>query len=502
MPDGLDNLTGVRPETMAAALPEVEDISVVAPRPVGPISVSYVATVRPKLTWALPPGETGAIVEMCRVRTCKPKPEKSFAVTGSELLVPEDLATGVWFWRLRGRASGKVGLWPSATWELVLRGPAAHGGSTAPFGSMLDFDGDGIPEVAYATFDPGWGIDVELYEHGSDRAYGSLDSSNEEDEGFFRELSFAGGIDADGDGISDFVHSGLRSTSTKKGVRLPSVHVVPGRAEERESSPEEPEVETMGADPIVPSVATIGDFDGDGYGDVLVGKDRFGFLVRGRKPGAVKLTSEPSAPVVQPGSTPFFHGTFDLNEDGLADLLYASENGLGLSMGVAVAAWEHESRQPTVLAPASAVAAATGDFDGDGRADTAVTASGKICFWFGSATGFRSGPCLPIPADVLEFGASLAAGALDGGGRDQLLATYKKRDQSTGVFVVTPDGVSGAPLAVGYGAAVTTIWMGRPGQARWATTSPEGKGLAIFEGTVEVHTLEAEADDKYARAIR
>ena len=129
-----------------------EDASVTAPRPVSPISVSLIASSRPRLRWDLdtntgaPATLTGAVVEMSRTRDFS-NDVKRFAAKGIELVVPEDLEPGIWFWRLKGEAGGSLGTTPSAVWEMLVRGPAAHGSSDTPTRSMVDMNGDGEPDL-------------------------------------------------------------------------------------------------------------------------------------------------------------------------------------------------------------------------------------------------------------------------------------------------------------------------------------------------------------------
>jgi hypothetical protein len=497
VPGGLDGLSGVRPAIEPAPLTkEVDDESLIAPRPVSPISVSYVGTLRPKLKWALPPGESGAIVEMCRQRACEPKPEKSFPVTGTELVVPDDLAAGVWFWRLRGRAPGKVGLWPSVTWELVLRGPSANGSSTTPFGGMVDFNGDGLPELVTGVYWDGE-ADIELYSSWVDP-----NQPYDGPVGYTRprggDVTFGGGLDINGDGFSDIFQGGL---SFSDGGRVPMVDIVVGRKAYDGREVEDAWIEALPSDDAGPSVAAAGDLDGDGYGDILVGKDMRGFVARGVVKGPLPVAP---VPMVRPGAKPLLYGGFDANDDGLADFVYAAADALGVATGNPKALWDSESSSPPLLTPASAMAAASGDFDGDGRPDVAVTiAQGtrKICFWFGAPAALRAGPCMTPPQGIEDFGSSITAAAVDENGHDQLLVSYKMGTR-TGVYVMTPERIEPAELAVGYGVALTTIWMGRPGLARWATMSPNRKSIAIFDGRKLREVVAADDDETYALALR
>jgi len=105
-----------------------------------------VASSRPRLKWALGTNVTGAIVELSQTRDFAGE-VKRFGAKGSELVVPEDLALGIWFWRLKGAAPGLTGTTTSVVWEMLVRGPAAYGSSDAPTRSLVDMNGDGEPDL-------------------------------------------------------------------------------------------------------------------------------------------------------------------------------------------------------------------------------------------------------------------------------------------------------------------------------------------------------------------
>ena len=52
----------------------------------------------------------------------------------------------------------------------------------------------------------------------------------------------------------------------------------------------------------------------------------------------------------------------------------------------------------------------------------------------------------------------------------------------------TPD-VQDVTYANGFGGKMTTIWPGRPGRAKWASVSADGRSIGIFEGRKKVQTL-------------
>ncbi|MBX3222718.1 MAG: VCBS repeat-containing protein, partial [Labilithrix sp.] len=147
---------------------------------------------------------------------------------------------------------------------------------------------------------------------------------------------------------------------------------------------------------------------------------------------------------------------------------------------------------------ATAIAFASGDFNGDGIADMAATiaatTSSMVCFWFGSRDSFMvQGPCArSLPGDS-RFGADITAADLEGDGVDELIVTAVNGGKDN-LRVVSLDDASAlvAPIGPpGVGLRLTTIWPGRPGKARWAAIGAGGRAVAIFEGSEIRQTLKA-----------
>lgn len=487
--DAYDGLTGGTKSDPSPAALERDDPTIGAPRPLSPISVSFVATFRPRLRWA--PGEraTGAVVELCRTRACEAGPDKRFEADGTELVVPEDLPAGVWFWRLRGRESGRVGAAVSPSWELVVRGPAKHGASDVPTGAMLDVNGDGEPDLL-TVGDDGWAT-LFTYLGGpsgfSEQRMGAIGSpAAAEGAALPAHVTVAGGVDVNGDGIADFFETtgafedgrGGKTVAPWGSFGAPTVLEDPS-----EGFP------IAGMSPLEGTlrVREMGDFDGDGYGDLVVTDEQGSFVQLGRPSGV--------GPIVPfgPGRTPALLGALDPNGDGLSDVVWAlPEPGR--------AAVTKGSRDGTpfggadlVLDPASAsatpVAFASGDFDGDGVSDVATVAAAgdlrRICVWRGNRELLFEDPrCAPAPSGVAAFGASLAAGDLEGDGADEIVASGTVGGV-TSLYVVRlgEAGVElGPAFAPGLGAALSTVWPGRPGKARIAATADDGSRIVILEG--------------------
>jgi len=539
-PSSYDGLTGGS---------KVDD-AIAAPRPVSPVSVSMVATSRPRFKWELAGDATGAVVELARTRAFDGDVRR-FPASGRELVVPEDLEPGIWFWRLVGRTADKHGTKPSVVWEVLVRGPAAHGSSDAPAGAIVDFNGDGLPDLLAGLVEhddkarPGDPADWPLIvaypgtpdgsqdDGAGAKPFGVFDGDPQVD-----GQSLGGGIDVDGDGFTDVVHAGADAFPTEAGP-LYVTHVEYG-SEKGFDMDRSNVLPFMNFGAFYPGVRPVlreaGDINGDGFGDIVAGGDDLGYVTFGTRSG-------PSAVLPLDPSPPGNHSraiiaAFDADADGLGDVVIASSSilagagarrthdpkkwapfGGGLARGAgaqpdpgtdlpsfhkgpAFAARGSadmrvndgrglKATRATNLEAddASASAFASGDFDGDGLSDVAVTlvsnGSSAVCVWFGSRESFMvEGPCVRGLAGDTRFGAEMTAGDLEGDGVDELVVSAVSAGPVMRAVRFTRDAAEATPVGpAGFGARLTTIWPGRPGKARWAAASADGASIAILEGT-------------------
>ena len=504
-----------------------EDAAVSAPRPVSPLSVSLVASSRPRLRWDLGNNSasplTGAIVEMSRTRDFL-KDVKRFEAKGTELVVPEDLDLGVWFWRLKGNASGSVGTTPSVVWEMVVRGAAAHGSSDAPTRSMVDMNSDGIADLYIAgtvdMSDPTMppvvsGLSVEgqpapakptapmiaFYAGDKDGGFSIGDGVAFDAEAYEGPVTIGGGIDFDGDGIPDIVRGGFTS-GIQGGETFFDVDMIfgSGNAKAPFDLNRGGPIYFASDSTALPSVREGGDIDGDGYGDAVVGIQGASFVMLGNAATGGQFGGQPATIPMLPdqplGKSRIAMGAFDANGDGLSDVAFSIDSSYEPGVRAFAAAGSHTQRvaEPMMLDGADArlaIAFAAGDFNGDGLDDVAIATpvndTTRICMWLGDRDKLLvKGPCVVAPAGDTEFGASLTAADLEGDGIDELLVTAKTGDVD-GTRVVRIDGngaATVAPIGVpGVGVRLTTIWPGRPGKARWAAVAGDGSRVAVFEGS-------------------
>ena len=446
------------------------------PRPIAPLSGANVASARPALTWALAATSDGASIDICPTRACD-HDAKTYTAIGERFVVPDDLAPGVHYWRLRGRAGKAAGATASPTWELFV------GHRSAPIdtsvGTTLDLNGDGHADFVVA--DPG-AARVYVYWGGprglSEEARTILATPPGLGEvGDFRVVG-AGDIDGDGypdlvvgDGARDAVYvfrGGPNGPNDKQTAILASPF---------------PRGASFGS-----AVASIGDIDGDGYADIAVGAPGQ-HAVRIFFGGAGGMTSAKGITIVSPDATSRFGAALaggDVDGDGYADLIVGAPGANAGAGAIQVFAGGPTmiARGPsqTIAGPDIAFAgfgsalALAGDVNGDGYADLIVGAPesiskrGRAYVFHGGASGVA--PTASATFDGLAandyLGASVASiGDVDGDG-----------------FADIAIGAPGAGTAIGRVEIYRGSADGVVASSRVAIAGPDGEnfGYAIGGG--------------------
>ncbi len=290
----------------------------IAPRPLAPTSTSVVTTHRPTLRWVAPPGTASVTVELCRDRACA-RPIDTFVADGATARVPHALDVGVVFWRLRSTACTGPAAVYSATWEFTV-GAADTAVDTA-WGAFPDLNGDGYADVAVGS---GNVVGSDLVSYGTITVYdGATDGPATTPAVTLRspDTDFGAQVfsvgDLNGDGYGDLVVTGGNA-----------VYVVPGGADGPTSATIRQLDTPMGEMAFgVLSVAGGGDVNADGYADLLVGgiSDR-AWLFFGSSVGVPAVASRTlSAPAGVGGFFGLSVGAAgDVNGDGYADLVIGS----------------------------------------------------------------------------------------------------------------------------------------------------------------------------------
>lgn len=439
------------------------------PRPIAPSSFARVTSLRPTFRWAPSPGSDGALVQVCQDRECTVVLAVQEASGGAtslrldrELVLPASGSRRVYY-RLFGRADDATGASPSATWSFVL--PARDAGAATSFGSVYDFNGDGLSDLAVGSD----GDRVQLYS-GTSSGLATVATPLTQAAGSEFGVSVASAGDVDGDGYGDLVLGA-------PGIRR--AYVYRGSSGGVSTSP----IVLVGASgsDFGRAVAGAGDVNGDGYADVLVGAPAAGeaLLFFG---GA---TMDAAVDVTLSGSLASRFGAaltaLDGDADGLSDVAIGApaEGAVYVFRGAATLSAAIPSTSAAVALTGSSIeqfgAALAGglDVNGDGRSDLLVGSPGAatgepgVRLYLGtsevvSTTAARAWAFPGAGSGPTDFGAALhAAGDVNRDGYDDWVAGAPRVATAYVFRGQDPDGeeAPAATYAFGlssrFGAAVT-----------------------------------------------
>jgi FG-GAP-like repeat/FG-GAP repeat len=389
-------------------------VLITPPRMIAPLSTATVTSQRPTFHWLLADGTDGAQVDICHDRACTQLIESFLAVQSSgRPLGP--LKPGAYYWRLRATRHGTIGLPSSTVWEFFV------GVRSAPidtsWGSTLDVNGDGFADALVAT--PG--------------------------------LSQSGGAIAAGSGAANLYLGGPMGLSASVAtLPTPSGGTVRGY---------------LGV-----TVASAGDVNGDGFADVLVAAHDCvtssagsAFIYQGAAAGVSKT---PTALITPMGSTGecarAFAGAGDVNGDGFADVVIGT-NGFGYSGGglyIFFGGADGISTTPTPVTTAmgqffGAIVAPAGDLNGDGFADvivggyTGYSATGLSVRGFYVFLGGKAGLSSPPAVFMGSFGTALAsADDVNGDGfADVIIGDPAQTTTTSGIASVYLGSANGLAIA-------------------------------------------------------
>ncbi len=343
-----------------------------------------------------------------------------------------------------------AGLALSPAWTAESDQASANFGKSVSTAGDVNSDGYGDVIVGAPSFDNNQGNEGRAYVYLGSATGLALNPvwTAESDQGsasFGTSVSTAG--DVNGDGRGDVI-VGAPSFDNGQGNEG-RAFVYLGTATGLSTSPWTAESDQTSANFGI-SVATAGDVNRDGYGDVIVGADLFddtqtdeggAFVYLGSATG-LALSSAWTAVGNQQDA--FFGASVstagDVNGDGYSDVIVGApsfDNGqtdegqasvyLGSGSGLAVSpVWQTESDQ--VEASFGASVATAGDIDADGFSDVIVGANGidneqadegRAYAYRGSSTGPATSPAWTAEGDQEEasFGTSVAAaGDVNGDG--------------------------------------------------------------------------------------
>ena len=395
-----------------------------APRAVSPAPFSFVTSRRPTFRIALPTGQDGATIDICADRACTAV-ATSFTVNGRSGQATTELTPGIYYWRSRGRMGGAIvtGLGVSQEFMIVAAGSPT---ASASWGSFLDANADGSADLLSGA--PGTGSPAPQA-----RFWRSIATTAGATPFTTTNTTVALGTsgagnavaalgDVNGDGFSD------SAVAASAGNQVQIFHGdINGIATSPTTSLTQSGVVGFGT-----SVDGAGDVNGDGYGDVVVGAamSNRAFVFFGSANGlsslrAVSLT--PSMGAANFGTA--VSGVGDVNGDGFADVMVGTDgpNLAYLYMGSAMG----PVATPIVLSAPSGASgfgrslSPAGDVNADGYPDVVVGAfsSGVAFIYHGGASGLSTGPNAVLNGmGALNFGLIVdGLGDVDGDGYNDVL---------------------------------------------------------------------------------
>ncbi len=388
-----------------------------------------------------------------------------------------------------------TGLATTAAWSAESGQAAGYAGFSVA--SAGDVDGDGFGDVlvgAYAydngSTDEGY---VSLYQ-GSGAGLGTASAWTGESgqTSAYAGASVASAGDVNGDGYGDVIVGayGYDSAYSDEGT----AYVYLGSSSGVATAAAWSAVPGQASAAFGAAVASAGDVNGDGYGDVIVGAYNYddgssnegaAFVYLGSSAGlatSAAWTAQPNQVSAHFGTS--VAGAGDLNGDGYGDVIVGApdyDNGstdegrayvyYGSASGLATAsAWTGESDQ--AAANFGVAVAGAGDVDGDGYADVIIGAEGyengsadegQASVYLGSAAGLATTAAWTAEGNQVSagFGTSVAsAGDVDGDGYSDVIIGADGYDNGS-----TDEGAAFVYLGSVSGLATSSAWSAESGQA-------------------------------------
>jgi len=381
------------------------------PRLLAPISGMRATSMRPMFRWMQPETVGRARIELCDDRPCTRVFARVDVIAGA-WRPDQPLRPGVVFWRVIGLNGTGAAVWTSATWEVSI--PYRDTPVDSVNGPIRDVNGDAVDDLvirsAYQdeldylsfTFVPGYRgaahdiaptvfqLDREWFSSGYDAALG----------------------DVNGDGISDLLTvTSLGGKPPRQwqvpGVESynPTVGVLLGGRECPFSSRVEVPVPLTDRDGV--DTGSIGDFDGDGFGDVAAASYRGLYLVRGSERGPRGMATDFVSFQVSNAQDSGLRFVGDVDGDGYSDLAlgnYTVQDGDGEVRVLFGNPRARLDERVQVLRPhggefGRSITAA--DFTGDGLSDLVVGSYQTFDLYAGDARGLRFAQQLRLPQGTL-----------------------------------------------------------------------------------------------------
>jgi FG-GAP repeat/FG-GAP-like repeat len=481
-------------------------------RPLQPQSTSTVHTRRPTFRWTHSASVTPELLLLCADRACTtrramiPLPTAADP-SGRSAVSTIDLPTTPTFWRVLARRNSDGQVVASPSWFVTANDGAAP--RTTSSGTTLDLNADGYADVAIGapnvTTAGSMAVGRVFVHFGSSTgvaAMAGLTLTGAPGENFGASVASAG--DVNGDGFADLIVGAPQATSNGPGrayLYLGGTSFMP--------TPRTLSVSAEGG-LFGASVASAGDFNGDGYSDVIVsalnamgGVGRI-HLFRGSAAG---LEATPQSLSGEPMSNfgVSVAGIGDINADGLSDFAVGANQATGFSGKTFI----YLGRAPGLGASADIVlssseggqfgvsVASAGDFNSDGFSDLIVgahevmvggTPVGKAHVFLGRSItdgSISRTPSLSVQgADANgRFGAAVGGGGdFNGDGfSDVIVGAYQAGGSNVGtlsVFTGAATPSSAVRLTLRGAAGVTSF-----GRFVAVLGDTNGDGFADYAGS-------------------
>ncbi len=369
-------------------VPEVPIPWIGRPRLLAPQSGMRVTSQRPTLRWLLLSGIDRARVELCADRPCA-RTIAQQEVRGDRWRPAAALPAGVVFWRVRGLDDAGAVRWTSATWEFGVR--RRDLGVDTSYGALKDFNGDGYDDVV-TNQDTTRKLIYTGSREGiaSDRvsALAVIRDDGTPDRG--RLLDQTGIGDFNGDGLADLA---IGSETDRAQVYLGSRACVLART----SNVYRADIE-LGRDEVSAALSA-GDFNGDGYADLVINSARMQLYLGG-----------PAGPPETPADISTLTSNFagfvgDINGDGYQDVLsmpvserreigglpllvlYGNPDGR-LEFHIERLLNPIGDELPESLRTYFGFSLRWADLDEDGYMDGAISLPGRLYVYYGSPAGY------------------------------------------------------------------------------------------------------------------